>query len=273
MEKVKKISISLKEFGYKPKGLYYIGHFEEKILTKCVTVVGSRKMTEYGRQVIRKLVPQLVEFGKVIVSGLMYGVDQTAHRECIDCGGKTVAVLGWGLRWEGVGKREKDLMKEIIDSGGAVISEWKENPSSLWMFPHRDRTMAAMSSDVYVVEGAIKSGSLITAQWGIRFGKKVWAVPGPITSKVSEGTNWLIATGNAEMWLPEQQLRLETENKNEGINTHVSDIYHLLQNEVLCIDEIALKIGRSVESVSAELTMMEVRGEVEERAGKYYIVD
>lgn len=270
MEKVKKISISFPGLGSKPVDLYYLGHFYKDVLEKCVAVVGSRRMTEYGRQVIRKLVPGLVQAGKTVVSGLMYGVDQAAHRECMVCGGRTIAVLGWGIAWRGAGTDEKRLMHGIVEKGGAVVSEWESSASNLWMFPHRDRLMAAMSSDIYVVEGAIKSGSLITAEWGRKLDKTVWAVPGPVTSKVSEGTNWLISTGRAKMWLPVQQLGLGLREGKEKDSE--SEVYILLQNEALCIDEIALKLGRTIESLGAELTMMEIRGEVEERTGKYYIV-
>jgi DNA processing protein len=273
MEKVKKISISFPDIGNKPVDLYYLGYFEDVTRDNCVAVVGSRRMTEYGRQVIKKLVPGLVQAGKTVVSGLMYGVDQTTHKECIACGGRTIAVLGWGLTWDGAGKEEKELMREIVVKGGAVISEWENAASNLWMFPHRDRLMAAMSSEIYVIEGAMKSGSLITAEWGRKLGKQVWAVPGPVTSRVSEGTNWLISTGKAQMWLPGQQLRFEIETKYRKKQNNYTDVYNLLQNEALSVDEIALKLGRSVENLGAELTMMEIKGEIEERTGKYYIVE
>ncbi len=212
---VKTITISFKQLSSKPVGLFYLGQFDQKELSSCVAVVGTRRITEYGIIVTKKLVANLVASGKIIVSGLMYGVDQHVHRECLKYGGKTIAVLGWGINWDGAGNEEKELVNEIVAHRGAVVSEWLNERSTLWMFPHRDRIMAAMASDIYVVEGAIKSGSLITAEWGRKLGKTVWAVPGPVTSKVSEGTNWLIATGRAKMWVPQQQLGLYPDVKAE----------------------------------------------------------
>jgi DNA processing protein len=170
------------------------------------------------------------------------------------------------------------LIREIVGKGGAVISEWLNERSTLWMFPQRDRIMAALASDIYVVEGAIKSGSLITADWGIKLGKTVWAVPGPVTSRVSGGTNWLIATGRAKMWLPEQQISLSLACRQVGLSTssrngYISnvEIYNLLQNEALTVDELVRKIGRSAQEIGAELTVMMLKGEIIEREGKYYV--
>jgi DNA processing protein len=264
LEEIRTITISFPNLSPKPVSLYYLGYFEPKILDSCVAVVGSRRMTEYGRRVIEKLVPSLVENNKMIVSGLMYGTDQAVHKETLKCGGKTIAVLGWGIRWKGAGDEERRLAKEIVLKGGAVISEWKDQRSTLWTFPQRDRIMAALATDIYVVEAATKSGALITADWGRKLEKQIWAVPGPITSKVSEGTNALIANGLAKMWLPQQQLSLL------GTISNV-EIYTLLQNEPLSADEIARKTGRSVSEIGAELTVMMLRGEVVEKEGKYYI--
>jgi DNA processing protein len=235
-----------------------------------VAVVGSRRITEYGKMVIKKMVPSLVENKKVIVSGLMYGTDQAAHREALACGGITFAVLGWGLLWKGAGDEERSLCREIIKKGGAVISEWLDQGSTLWTFPYRDRIMAAMSTDIYVVEAAQKSGSLITAEWGRKFGKQVWAVPGPVTSKVSEGTNWLISSGRAKMWLPGQQLELKLEADRGGKILGDMNVYRMLQNEPLTADEIALRTGRNISQLGAELSLMALRGEISEKEGKYY---
>ena len=271
-EKVKILTISFLNLGSTPNKLYFMGNFSPGMMDKCITVVGSRRITEYGRQVIKKMIPGLVQSGKIIVSGLMYGTDQAVHRECIECGGTTIAVLGWGINWTKTSAEEKELIDKIIKSGGAVISEWKDQTPMLWTFPVRDKVMAALSTDIYVTEAAIKSGSLLTADWGVKLGKKVWAVPGPVTSRVSEGTNWLIATGRAKMWLPGQQLSLSLDPSPVNKKNNVTEIYILLQNEALGIDDLAVKLNRSVEDLGAELTMMQIKGEVEEREGKYYIV-
>ena len=219
-------------------------------------------------RVVEKLVPILVDQGYTIVSGFMYGVDQEAHRVCVECGGKTIAVLGWGIQ-EKMESNDTNLANKIIESGGLVISQWEEQKGTLWTFPARNRIVAALSAEIYVVEAAAKSGALITAEMGRQLGKKIWAVPGPITSSVSAGTNWLIKTGQAEMWLPSSAKASE----GQAGYTNKSDLYALLLNEALTVDEMVRKTGRTADDLGAELTIMTLRGEVVEREGKYYAND
>jgi DNA processing protein len=252
--------------GIKPvvSTLYYRGN-ESVLWDKCVAVIGSRKMTSYGLQVVEKLVPRLVQDGWTIVSGFMYGVDQAAHRICVECGGKTIAVLGWGIKIPMESNDEK-MANEIIKGGGVVVSEWEEQKGALWTFPQRNRIVAGLSSEIYVVEAAQRSGALITAELGIKMGKKIWAVPGPITSRVSAGTNKLIADRKAEMWVPDDA------RVNVALRyTNKSDIYSLLQNESLSVDELVIKLGKTAVEIMADLTMMLLKGEVQEREGKYFL--
>jgi len=242
--------------------LYYQGTWNNKIFEKCIAVVGSRRMTEYGRRVIEKIVPQLVQDGYTIVSGFMYGVDQAAHKAAVDCGGKTIAVLGWGINIP-LESEDQKLADAIIKSGGLLVSEWEDQKGALWTFPARNKIVAGLSQEIIVVEAAIKSGSLITAELGLKMGKKVWAVPGPITSRVSEGTNMLIAEGRASMWSPASkgvpfQARKET------------PLLKLLENEGLDASEVARKLGRSIQEVGAELSLLTLSGMITEKAGKYY---
>lgn len=241
--------------GYNAKyKLYYRGEWDESLFTKCMTIVGSRRMTDYGRRVIEKIVPQLVQDGWTIISGFMYGVDQYAHKICIENGGRTIAVLGWGI------DQENDT--KIIESGGLLVSLWKDQLGTLWTFPARDRVMAALGHELIVVEAGVKSGSLITANMAIELKKPVWAVPGPITSSVSVGTNKLIAEGKAKIWLgPGVSIQ------ESGVS---NPILNLIQNEGLDASEIARRLNRSASDVGAELTMLMLRGDVEEREGKYF---
>lgn len=235
---------------------------EKQLFEKCACVVGSRRMTEYGRRVIEKLVPKLVNDGWTVVSGMMYGMDQAAHKMCLECGGKTIGVLGWGIELR-MQNLELKIARDIINSGGLLISEWKDQVGTLWTFPMRDRIMAALATDIYVVEAAIKSGALITADWGIKLHRQIRAIPGPVTSRVSEGTNWLVAQGLAKIWTP------ELAEKSTSNNTEVCI---LLQNEALTVDDMAHKTGRAVADLGAELTMMILKGEVKEKEGKYYLI-
>lgn len=217
-------------------------------------------MTDYGRRVIEKIVPQLVQDGWTIISGFMYGVDQYAHKICIENGGKTIAVLGWGI------DQENDT--KIIESGGLLVSLWKDQLGTLWTFPARDRVMAALGHELIVIEAGLKSGSLITAEMAYKLGKPIWAIPGPITSSVSVGTNNLIAEGKAKIWLSHND---QIPNPNSQINSNNS-ILQMIQNEGLDASEIARRLNRSASDVGAELTMLMLRGDVEEREGKYFTV-
>lgn len=258
--------------GVKPEvsGLYFRGVWGQPLAEDCVAVVGSRRMTEYGRRVTELLVPKLVDQGKIIVSGFMYGVDQTAHRICCECGGKTIAVLGWGIE-EKMEKKDEELAQKIIEGGGMIISEWKTQKGSLWTFPQRNRIVTAMSSEVFVVEAALKSGALITASLAKKMGKKLWAVPGPITSRVSEGTNSLIADNLAQLWQP--NLSVNYENKTKKQSDFGGGVYKFLQDESLTVNDIAKRLNKPVAEVMSELTVMLLRGEVDEIEGKYFWVE
>lgn len=251
----------LKDLSDPPKELFYQGNLDMGIFDNCVAVVGSRRMTDYGRRVLDKLIPQLVFEKKTIVSGFMYGTDQYAHQTCIDNGGKTIAVLGWGIDKK-LFDYDKKLAEQIVNSGGLLISEWETQEGALWTFPARNRIVAALAKEVFVIEAAEKSGSLITANLALKLKRKVWAVPGPITSKTSVGTNNLIAEGKARMWIGKnQQQKLITDNP----------ILNILENESLSADELARKMSKSVIEIGSELSILLLSGKVMERGGKYYI--
>jgi DNA processing protein len=190
----------LKDLSNPPDGLYISGRFQPHIFKNCTAVVGSRRMTDYGRRAVEQLVPQLVSEGKTIVSGFMYGVDLCAHQACLKAGGQTIAVLGWGIRFPLKGQ-EVQLARDITRSGGLLVSEWFNQPPARWTFPVRNRLVAAFATDLYVIEAALKSGSLITARIAHRLNRRLWAVPGPATSPTSAGTNALLAAGQAKPWL------------------------------------------------------------------------
>lgn len=251
---------SLLDLSNPPKALYYSGRWDSKLFQSCVAIIGSRRMTEYGRRVIEKIIPKFVFEKKTIVSGFMYGVDQYAHEVCLENGGKTIAVLGWGIR-EPLEGTDRKLAQSIVSTGGMLLSEWEDQKPTLWTFPVRNRIVAALSREIIVVEAAVKSGSLITAAIARKLKRKVLAVPGPITSRTSAGTNGLIARGEAELWLGD-------------ISSHVvvSDdpIVSAVSSEALTASELARKLGKSVADVGAQLSFLAVTGQLSEREGKYY---
>lgn len=247
-----------------PKNLYFQGKWNAKIFENCMAVVGSRKMTDYGERVVEKIVPQIVALGKTIVSGFMYGVDQYAHKIAIESGGKTIAVLGWGIDYKLSGGDLK-LAKRIIETGGILLSEWENQKPTLWTFPLRNRIVAALSQEVIVVEAALQSGSLITARIANSLNRVVWAVPGPITSRTSLGTNKLIAENKAKIWLGQQSQipLLQTDDP----------ILQILDTGSYSADELARKLSLPVAGVGAKLSILLLSGAILEKGGKYYISD
>lgn len=242
--------------------LYYQGDWNDEIFVKCMGVVGSRRMTDYGRRVVERIVPELVQQGWTIVSGMMYGVDQMAHEVCIECGGRTIGILGWGIEYNS-GDREWNLQSKIVESGGLLLSLWKDQMGTNWTFPARNQIVADLCHELIVVEAANRSGALLTAGMMIKRKEPLWAVPGPITSSVSAGTNQLIAEGKAKMW---------TTLKGVPLQGRGTPLLNLIADQGLDASEIARRLGKSASEIGSELTMMMLKGEVEEREGKYYVI-
>ncbi len=161
--------------------------------TGAVTVVGSRRATSYGREIARELGRELAAAGMVVVSGLAFGIDASAHRGAIDAG-RTIAVLGCGpdIAYPAA---HRSLWRRICEEG-LVISELPPGAAPWrWTFPARNRIMAALAGMTVVVEAAARSGSLITADLAADLGRDLGAVPGPVTSRASAGPNNLLAGG------------------------------------------------------------------------------
>lgn len=171
-----------------PDRLYVRGE-SKVLLEKMVAVVGSRKMSDKGEEVTKRVVKKLVDMEMVVVSGLARGVDSVAHAECLRLGGRTVAVLAHGLDW--VYPRENaGLAEKIVDSDGALVSQLEEGVRpERYFFPLRNRLIVGMCLGVVVIEAEIKSGTMTTANWAAELNRKVWVVRG------SPGTDLLINEG------------------------------------------------------------------------------
>ncbi len=261
------------------KTLHFRGVDPQTINKKSIAIVGSRSMSRYGREVVDKFVSDFVVNGITTISGFMYGVDTEVHQKTIDYGGKTIAVFGCGLDVIYPPENAK-LYEQIIKTGGSVVSEYEDSAKPhLWKFPQRNKIVAGLSSlGVLVIEAGEGSGSLVTANLAKKMGKKVYAVPGPINSKVSLGCNQLIKSGDAVMATSVSDiLSLKTLNpkleilNNIQLSKQEEKIYKLLQLEPIEIDEIAVKIGESVVEVGSTLSIMGIKGLITESGGKYYL--
>ncbi len=181
-----------------PKELYVLGDLPEITSnTRVLTVVGSRKYTSYGKEVCQKLIAGLAGTDTIIVSGLALGIDGIAHRTALDAGLRTVAVPGSGLSPKALyPKSHYSLANEIVERGGALISEYAPETSSMpYMFPTRNRIMAGLSSAVLVIEAEEKSGTLITSKLATDYNRDVLTVPGNIFSETARGPHMLIRLG------------------------------------------------------------------------------
>lgn len=185
----------LREIPDAPKALYFRGNLE-LLGMPTTAVVGSRKPTDYGIEVTKIVVGKL-SATQVVVSGLAYGIDALAHQETLSSGGKTIAVLGSGLDNASIYPAvHVGLANRIVEAGGLLLSEYPPgSPPLKFHFPARNRIIAGLSQQLIVIEAEEVSGTAITAQLALEYNRDVWAVPGPITSPLSRGTNMLIAAG------------------------------------------------------------------------------
>lgn len=260
-----------------PKSLYYRGELKNIDFNKCLAVVGSRRITSYGRQVLDKFISDLVASGVIIVSGFMYGVDTQAHKLTVECGGRTIAVLGNGLDVVYPVENEQ-LYTQILENGGVVMSEYpaKHKPH-LWTYPQRNRIVAAISlMGVLVVEAGENSGSLVTVKWARKLKRKIYAVPGPITSIASTGTNYILKKGLAKMVLNSNDI-VKSEHKNinndtlSEMNNLEAKIYQTLMRENFTLDELSIILNEDINKISAELSLMSLKGIIYELSGKFAV--
>ena len=260
------------------KQLFYRGEWEEDLFKKAVAVVGSRKITNYGRMVTEMMVRGLTEADYTIVSGFMYGVDTQAHKTCLENKGKTVAVLGCGL--DCLTPAENDsLYTKVLESGGLVVSEFEpKQEAKLWTFPYRNRIVAGLSQAVLVVEAGENSGSLVTARWAFQQKKKVLAVPGMITASLSKGTNWLIRNGAMLVTSVNDVLavigdinRVKPQDRFLRLSGEEEEVINLLKMEEMDCDELSRKLKKDAATVGRLLSEMSLKGLVEENNGRFMV--
>lgn len=264
--------VGLEQVKNPPEKLWYVGNWQAKIFKTCLAVVGSRRMSEYGAEMVIRLVSPVARAGVTIVSGFMYGVDAAAHQAALAVGGKTIAVLGCGIELV----RPTDhlvLKKQILTGGGLLLSELAgEHPALRWTFIRRNRIVAGLSQAVLVIEAAEKSGALITAKLAKASGRKVLVVPGPVTSQVSVGTNKLIKEGAILVSSP-QEILLElgitlvgTANSTSKPKLEKSEqaIWNALEEGKKSTDELARELAMGASEVGAKLSLMVLRGVLRE---------
>ena len=277
----------LKEIYDPPLVLYVRGELRAEEI--AVAVVGSRKATPYGKTATNLLVRPLASRGVTIVSGLAYGIDAEAHRATLAVHGRTIAVLGSGVDEMSLYPRaHRQLAADIIAAGGAVVSEYAPGTGPQgYFFPQRNRLIAGLSRAVVVVEADEGSGALITARAGLNENREVFAVPGPITSDLSRGTNALLGEGatparRAEDILETLELTQLFAPAPEAVSPPTTQpplpqpdgtvaLLHLLSGSPLNVDEIVERSTLAPNVVASLLTVLELDGRVRDVGGKHYV--
>jgi|TARA_Y100000310_G_scaffold345555_1_gene466451 DNA processing protein len=267
----------LHEIPDKPKELFVMGTLPSKD-TKLLCVVGSRKYTPYGREVCEKLIADLRGYDVAIVSGLALGIDSIAHRAALAANIQTIAVPGSGLGEKVLYPAiHRGLAKQIVDSGGALLSEFQEDfQATPYSFPQRNRIMAGLSHVVLVIEAIEKSGTLITSRLALEYNRDVCTVPGSIFSKNSHGPHMLIRLGAVPVSSSKELfevLGIEQSEKNVQDNT-LSDteqkVIKLLEIP-MPRDELIQKLNIPVQDANVLLSSMEIKGLITERMGELHV--
>lgn len=260
----------LKEIPNPPAALYGKGtllggqFLDNKI---SIGIVGTRRTTAYGLQATDVIVRDLVSAGMIITSGLALGIDTKAHQTALDAEGATIAVVGSGLDDSVLFPQEnRKLMRRIIDSGGAMISEYPPfTKARREYFPMRNRILSGLSRGVAVIEAREKSGALITARFALEQNREVFAVPGSIFSPTSHGPNGLIREGakliaSAADILDEFGIMYQDEARQRIDVTEIEASLLVLLEEPCSIDEMKRRLEMQTAEILATLSLLELKG-------------
>lgn len=272
----------LKEISDPPHALFIKGTSAQE--KKSVAIVGSRRDTRYGRSQAYGIARDLASVGVTIVSGLARGIDTAAHEGALAGGGRTVAVLGNGI--DRIYPEENTgLANRIIESGGSILTEFPFGAEPLaFRFPVRNRIISGISSALLLIEGHEKSGTMITAGYALDQGREVFALPGPVDAPGSAAPLKLLRDGAAICTCAEDILQEMGWNRKEkqivqqklpilrleGISKIQKTIAELMMEEPKRFEELVEETGIPADKLTAELSLMELDGIIENRPGRIY---
>jgi DNA processing protein len=272
----------LNEHSHLPHLLYVLGNLTKQD-RHAISIVGTRSLSNYGRQCAQKLGFQLAQAGYTVVSGLARGIDAVAHEAALAANGRTIAVLGSGLNHIAPPENRK-LARRIVDSGsGAIVSQFPmDRTPDRKTFPIRNHVISGLSYGVLVIEGARRSGSLITASIALDQNRQVFAVPGQIDRPGSAGPNSLIQEGAKMVTkvedvlselseeLPQTSAAPEETKPVVQLSGDEKTIHEALAAGSLTVDEIIAKTGLPSSAVSANLLRLEMRRIVRQMPGNRF---
>lgn len=267
-----------------PELLYYKGNADLNA-SKIVAIIGTRKHTEYGRQVTEKLIDELTASDVLVISGLAYGIDAIAHKSALKNNLKTVGVLAHGLD-QVYPSQHKSLAKDMIQNGGLLTEFRSKTKPDKHNFPTRNRIVAGISDATIVIETGIKGGSMITAELANSYNKDVFAFPGKTTDQKSEGCNYLIKQNKAMLLTDAQELlqvmgweektkSVENKRRQRELFIELSNEERIIvdilkEKESVHIDEINLKSTLNSSAVAAAILGLELQNVVVSLPGKLY---
>jgi len=269
----------LRQIPDAPVMLYYSGNANLNN-PSVISIVGTRKATDYGKDFVNEIVQDLKPFNPLVVSGLAYGIDIAVHKACLEHGLETIGVMGSGVDII-YPSQHKKTAQQMTEQGG-LLSEYKMGVSpEAFYFPARNRIVAGMADATIVVEAAKGGGALITADLANDYNKEVFAVPGNLGSKYSEGCNALIRDNKAHIYTGVKDLELilstkinEKENRIKeyaGLSEEEQSIVKLLQeNKEMLIDEFGWKSQFNISIIASLLLGLEFKGIVKSLPGKKY---
>ncbi|MBI5295985.1 MAG: DNA-protecting protein DprA [Chloroflexi bacterium] len=268
----------LREIDQPPPVLYLRGEYLPDDLF-AVAIVGTRRVTPYGRQVTEEIASFLASNGITVVSGLARGVDAVAHTAALKAGGRTIGVLGSGV--DRIYPPEHRALAEQMLERGAILSDYAPGtPPDASNFPPRNRIISGLSLAVVVIEAGETSGALITAEFAAEQGREVFSVPGSILAPQSKGTNKLIQQGALPLLSASdlmQALNLTRMGEQKAARKILpadeveAQLFAVLGEQPIHVDELRNQTGLPIEKVSATLTMMELKGMVRQVGGMHYV--
>ena len=250
---------------------------------KLISIVGTREITSYGTEFCKKLIEDLAIFNPIIVSGFAYGVDIAAHKAAMDYNLQTIGVLAHGLN-QVYPKVHKKYVAKIEENGGFLTEFWSNSNPDAQNFVRRNRIVAGMSEATIVIESAEKGGSLITANLANDYNRDVFAVPGRISDRFSQGCNDLIKTQRATLMTSAADLiyNLNWELESKPTKSVQKQLFVTLDNDEQLIydylqkngkqllDIIALECSFPIFRISSTLLNMELKGVIRPLPGKLF---
>ena len=268
----------LRQIPEPPKQLYCIGNLE-LLKMPAAALVGSRKCSEYGKQVAMNLGKTLAQAGAAVVSGKAKGIDSFGQLGTLKAGGKTIAVLGCGV--DICYPAENRKLYDQIASEGLIVSEYPPGTVPMpYMFPQRNRIIAGLSRVVTVVEAGRDSGALITAGLAEDFGREVYAVPGNITSMWSLGTNKLIADGAIPVVVLDDVVRAmgltakSVSSDMAGLSELERQVVALVeQNGEVTLEFLCSRLRKNPVDMNGIVMILEIKGVLATNFGKIFVAN